>query len=322
MHIKKALLLFFILAAVININSIESAYNFEDKENIFFYIPEQDDLNNYFNLYNYLNDWDNDKIDLEDDHLIKIYENFIYQKTLQGLLFEAFLRQTKNKKIQNQILNTIDKKKYQDEFSQILVRLYNSEEKKFMQDNHEQIQYNYKDQYFDENINLFKMNEIMTYNKELGLMLFENEWAQISYKDKENNKTDDSFFLLYGGGTNSMTINFNRYDNITFRKFYNEKVKDKFHSKKYKDWKIEEIPIKGVLERAGADKIYIGIGIGPDIIPEIDTGTFSIFLYNNKSKKGYSIVYFMNFSKINNNYKMRYRILNHLLMQLTLTFIK
>ena len=76
-----------------------------------------------------------------------------------------------------------------------------------------------------------------------------------------------------------------------------------------------------LFENSGADKIYIGYGVGPDIFPEIDTATFSVYLYNEKLQKGYSITYFMNFSKINNNYKIRHRIWNQILYQLCFSFI-
>jgi len=319
--IKKRLIMIMIIF-FITINIFPKA-NIDNVTNeLFMYVPTQEDINDFFNLFNYLIEWDKNKRNIKDEQLLNYYNAYIGQESFQGLLFEAFLRQTTNKKIQKQILKIIEENNYNDEFSKALYRLYNAKIKRYKQDGATKIQYNYNDGFFDENINLFYMYESLTFNKELGLMLFENDWSQMSYQpDKEEDNKRDSFFLLYGGGTNSMTIHFTRYSDMDFKEFKEEAINDKYNKEKYQNWEIKELNIEGILTRSGADKFYIGIGIGPDMIPEIDCGTFDVYLYNSKLKKGYEISYFMNFSKINNNYKIRHRIWNHLAMQLILTFI-
>ncbi len=152
-------------------------------------------------------------------------------------------------------------------------------------------------------------------------MLFENPWTNISFKSEdEKNKNQNMFFLMYGGGTNSMTIHFNKLSEIEFDDYKKEEI-DKYNPDRNKNWKIIELEKKGILTTSGADKIFIAYDTGPDLFPEIDAGTFNIYLYNEKLKTGYTISYYMNFSKINNNYNLRHRIWNHLLMQVTLSFI-
>lgn len=294
----------------------------KEVKQFFFYIPDQEQINDYFNLFKYLIQWDENKIVINNEKLEKYYTGYVNQDSFQGLLFESFLRQTKNKKIQRQVLQLVKKNKLNDEYSQSLTRLYNSQEEKFkVDDNIEQIQYNYKEQYFDENINLFYQTESLVYNKELGLMLFENPWTNISFKSEdEKNKNQNMFFLMYGGGTNSMTIHFNKLSEIEFDDYKKEEI-DKYNPDRNKNWKIIELEKKGILTTSGADKIFIAYDTGPDLFPEIDAGTFNIYLYNEKLKTGYTISYYMNFSKINNNYNLRHRIWNHLLMQVTLSFI-
>jgi hypothetical protein len=318
----KKLLIIFIFIIFILFNIIPED---NEKEGFFFYLLDQDGLKNYFEKYNYLVALDKNKVILKEEQIKTFFSEYIGLETLDSLILEAFFRQTKNKTIQRKILKYIKKNNLKDEFSQSLFRFYNSKEKKFKQNDSEQIQYSYNDKYFDENINLFYQYENLVFNKELGLMLFENNWAIISYSNKDDKKNQEegknSFFLMYGGGTNSMMINFSRYPDMSFDKFKNEVINDKYNSNKYKKWKTVELEKKHIFENSGADKIFIGYGVGPDIIPEIDSATFSIYLYNEKLKRGYSIMYFMNFSKINNNFKLRHRIWNQILFQLCFTFI-
>ena len=188
----------------------------EDEYNGFFYIPTEEQINDYFNLYKYLNHWDELLKKLNEAKLFELYDGYVGQQSMQGLLFEAFLRQTKNKHIRKKIIEHINDNNLNDEFSQSLVRLYNSKTKTYIQDEQQKIQYNYNDKYYDENINLFKMKEVYFFNNELGMMLFDNDWGIIRFEDKDKKPT---FFFIFGGGTNSMTIDFERYENITLEEF-------------------------------------------------------------------------------------------------------
>jgi hypothetical protein len=152
----------------LNVFFILNSENGSDRsENLFYYIPTEEQATDYFSLFNYL-------------------------------------RYTKNKKIQSRILTMIKNNKINDTFARSLFRLYNSKEEKIIQNDKTQIQYNYNNQYYDENINLFTQAEKLLFNNELDR--------------------------------------------------------------------------SGILSRSGADRIYLGIGVGPDIIPEIDSGCFKIFL--------------------------------------------
>ena len=75
------------------------------------------------------------------------------------------------------------------------------------------------------------------------------------------------------------------------------------------------------MKRAGADKIFLGFGYGDDFVSEIQCGRFVIYMYSSQFKRGYEVSYFMNFSGINNNFKLRKRIWNHLMQNLIFTFI-
>jgi hypothetical protein len=316
---KKYILICFVFILLFSVK-LQSQEQTEGE--FFFYQLDEEEIKDYFDKFQFLIALDKNKVEFTDDKLETFFTKYIGKDSIECLLLESFFRQTKNKKIQTKVLKYIEKNNLNDEYSQSLFRLYNSKVKKYKQDKTEQIQYNYKDQYYDENINLFYQSETLVFNKELGLMLFENPWTNINYKkDDEKNENSGSFFLIYGGGTNSMTINFFKYSDVSFDQFKTQEIDKKYFSDKYKKWKIVELEKKGILEKSGSDKIFIGYGVGPDIVPDIDTATFNIYLYNEKLQKGYSISYFMNFSKINNNYKLRQRIWNQLLLQLCFSFI-
>jgi hypothetical protein len=316
---KKSVILFiFMVLLVIRMQSQES-----ENEGLFFYQIKLDEIKDYFDKYKYLTALDKNNVILTDEKIDLFFKDYIGKETMESLLLESFFRYTKNKEIQKKVLNYLQKNKLSDEYSQSLIRLYNSKEKKYQQDKVEQIQYDYNGKYFDENINLFYQSEKLFFNNELGIMLFDNPWAYLSFKNNDDKKSDDdSFVLIYGGGTNSMTINFNKFPNLDFEQFSAKEINKSYNKQKYDNWKLVELENKEIFENSGSDKIFIGVGIGPDTIPEIDCGTFDIYLYNEKLKCGYSISYFMNFSKINNNYKLRKRIWNQILFQLCFSYIE
>jgi hypothetical protein len=291
----------------------------QEKGQLFLYIPDNETMADYLNMYSYLKDWDRDEIVVDDSRLSALFTYYIGKETLQSLLFESFLRYTKNKDIQNRIINYIDKNKINNSFANNLKKIYAAISVIKQSSGKNVIQYNYNNLEFEENMNLFHFNEVEFFNNELGLLLFDNDWNIMSFSG--TNKDEESFFLIYGGGTNSMTIHFSKYSNINEQDI-ETKYKLNFYNEKYKgNWKITELLLDGILNRAGADKIVIAHGLGPDIIETIETATFNVYLYNRDNKILYEISYFMNFSPININFSERERIFNLLFFQILFVFL-
>jgi hypothetical protein len=313
---KKLLLLVFCFTLS---GCLKGIYHFNDK--LFFYIPNQEEIKEYFEFYNELRDYETGKVKFNEDITIKLYADNINKNTLKSLLFESFLRQTKNTTLKNYLINIINKNHYDDLFSQLLIRLYESKVDQVMQNNKPQTRYNYKNQFYDENINLFNQHEILVFNKKLSFIIFNNTWNVITFKESEKNTNKDFTGFIFGGGTNSICINFDKNVNISFSDFKKNEIENEQNSKLFENWTVKEIGKTEILNNSGADIIYIGAGIGPDQIG-IESGAFIIYLYDNKNNAGYKITLFMNFSKINNNYELRYRIWNQLLMQLCFAYIK
>jgi predicted nucleotidyltransferase len=293
----------------------------QETGDLFLYIPSNEAMSDYFALYSYLRAWDRGEVNTDNERLSAFFRNYVGVDTLQSLLFESFLRYTRNVNIQNQILYYINSNDIYTNFANSLRKLYVAVPITRQSEGKDVIQYSYNNTEFDENINLFLFNEVYTFNNEIGLLLFENDWNMFSY-DNSPNPNIDAFFLIFGGGTNAMTITFRRYANITkdepesiynaiaYRQRYNEK------------WKITTLPLEGILSRAGADRITIAQGLGPDEVAAIETGTFNVYLYKEAENIMYEVSYFMNFAPINIHFLERNRIFNFLFFQLLFAFLR
>lgn len=296
-------------------------YNIEEN-GLFLFIPSEEIMVDYMNFFLYLLAWDKNEVDVDNESATIFFENYIGIDSLHSLLFESFLRYTKNQNIRTSVINYFDIYEINTSFSNSLRKLYASKLEIVQSGGNEKFRYNYNDLEYDENINLFYFEEINTFNHEIGLLLFDNNWDMISYTNPDI--TDmDTFTLIYGGGTNSITVTFSRYLNID-----ENNIESKFnltlYNERYADnWFLNELQLEGILNRAGAERYIISHGIGSDfVINSIETGTFNAYLYNKDRNTLYLISYYMNFSPLNIHFSERNRIFNLLLFNLLFVFTK
>jgi hypothetical protein len=293
----------------------------QEADNLFFYIPNEVEMSNYMDLHTYLNAWDKNEITINNESLATIFSNYVGKDTLESLFFESFLRCTKNKDIHKQVLEYLNTNKINTNFANCLRKLYSAFPKVRRSNGKDYIYYVYNNSEYDENIDLFSFDEVGSLDREIGLLLFNNKWDMFSIAPSDSEKSG-GFFLICGGDTNSMSIHFNKYTN-TDEKNIEKNYKLDYYNRLYNNWKLSEITPEGILNRAGADKIAIGYGIGTDRdIKTIEMGTFNIYLYNKQNKTLYEIGYYMNFSPQNILFTERNRIFNFLLFQLLFVFIK
>ncbi|MDR1388463.1 MAG: hypothetical protein LBJ31_00605 [Treponema sp.] len=290
---------------------LQAGVLFAQTGDLFLYVPSEEIMREYMGMHTYLEQWDNDKIQLDNERLARIFTGFVGEDTLQGLLVESFLRNTKNKTIQNQVVNYINKNRINTGFAAALKKLYAAVPVIHDEDGRQVTQYVYNKSQYEENIDLFSFNEVEFLNGELGMLLFDNKWGVITFEGEGGFST-----LIYGGGTNSITLRFNKYPRIQ------EKDVESTASFSGENWRTFEPPLEGILARSGADRIIAGYRIGPGMIESIDEGTFTVYLYNKKSRNLYEVTYYMNFSAANINYTERTRIYNFLLFQLLFVFIQ
>jgi len=186
----------------------------QEKDALFFYIPDNESMSYYLNFHSYLIKLDRNETDIDDQTFLAFLDNYIGKNSLQSLLFESFLRHTKNTNIQSKVLKYFIEKNINTNFTNGLMKLYASKPESARQlDGKETLRYNYNNSEFDENINLFNFSEVGLFNREIGMLLFENNWMQTSLNSNDENI--EAFFLLEGGETNALSISFKRYSNIS-----------------------------------------------------------------------------------------------------------
>lgn len=307
--------IFFLLLILIPIEIVA-------QDNFFLYIPSEEEIQDFLGMRIYLKKWNDNEIKVDNKSIDILFNRYLGKDTLHSLMFEAFLRYTKNKSIQDRVLKYIKDKKIDNNFTKNLIKLYASRKITSKNtDGEDVIQYNYKSQEYDENINLFWSDEVNVFNNELGFLLFYNNWHIFNINDT-NDLNRNIVSLIYGGGTNSITIILQKYANIE-EKNIESKFQTELFKKKYENnWENIEMPLEGILRRSGADRIITLHGTGPEIIETIDSGTFIVYLYNRSTKVLYEVSYYMNFSPINIHYSERKRIYNLLLFQLFLVFLE
>ena len=289
---------------------------FSEENKYFFYIPSTEEMQSYFSMKNYLSQWDAGKRVVDDLTFDKIYRNNIGKETINSLLLESFFRNTRNAKIRQQLKQYIKSNKIDSSFSKAIVKKIDSKLEKEKTSEKEVWRYNYDDKEFDENINLFNFREAGVFNNKLGMLLFDNDWNQISFSQKEKT-SEDKFFLIYGGGTNSITINFYEKNGVK-REDLDVAMNQGYYKNRHpNNWQSIELEREGILWNCGADKYIIAFGSDP----ESNSATFNAYLYDEKEKRLYLMSTSMNFSKINMFYSERYRIYNYLLFNSLFCFI-
>lgn len=279
-----------------------------------FYIPDYDETLFFFQTINFLQEWENGKTELTDEKFAEVYTNHVGTGYFSSLLFEQFFRNTKNENIKNQIKRHIENNNINDDFSQALLKKYSSIETEGESNGKKVIQYCYNNEEYDENINLYQAYEVRPFNDEFGMLLFNNDWNVLSYNNESNElNVGKNMFLLYGGGTNSLSISLFQVENVTSEEELSEAFRLNYYEQKHgENWTYGEVNQVGVLSNCGVDRYFVGYGVGPDIVPEIDCGNFVAFLYKEDLQKVYVMDIYMNFSKINMNYEIRNRIYDYL----------
>ncbi|MGI5172685.1 hypothetical protein H0R92_03665 [Treponema sp. OMZ 840] len=281
----------------------------------FFYVPNTGEMNFFIQSWSFLKKWEEEQVSVSDTQFANMYFNRIGKDFFASILYENFFRTTENESIKKQLKAYIENEKLETAYAKTVLKKLNSSAKVFEQDEKKRIQYSYEDKEFDENINLFDFVEVHPFEDEFGMLLFKNDWGVLTYTPEgaEKNEKRKDLFLMYGGGTNSLSIRIKEDENVLNEEDLEKIFMNDFFEKKYPNaWTFMEINKEGILENCGADHYFVGWGRGPDIIPEIDSGTFNAFLFNKTTQKVFSVSFFMNFSQINMNYEIRERLFDYL----------
>jgi hypothetical protein len=262
----------------------------ENFDQFIYYFPDEGNVKNYFDIYSTFILWENDKIKIDDITFDALYKHHIGKNMIQSLLVEIFFAQTKNKNIQTQIINYIDK--YDNSiFGNILKKIYSLNM---------------------EYINLFYFQEVGIFKNELKFLLFDNDW-QILPIDENGN-----FSVLLNSNTNNLLITFKKYENINITEL--ESIVNS--SNKYNNYSVVDYTdiVLNMHSSEKIEKIYLGTGFGQENINILGlySGIFKLYLFNKENKNLYEINYSMNMFNNDILYEYKIRVFNYLFCQLIL----
>jgi hypothetical protein len=274
---NKTLILMYILLvygvfAQVNINPIK------------FYIPSGAEVNAYINLQKYLAKCNSSNVEMDDKVLLNIFKlSFKYDNILQTYLIEAFLRNTKNISVQMAYKEYLKAHSIETEETKKILLIWG--QKSYVKSNAEAYDLENGKRY--EYINLTGLQDIGFFDNHLYLTVPNNEWNILSFNKEPR-------FLIFGGGTNSMSISVKKY-NCSIDDFKNHINDDKI---KYGNEVIRELEINDFLKLCNSNYMVIKYGCENDNGSYL-SGNIDLYLYSMQLGNGYKVSYFMNFSDIN-----------------------
>ena len=292
-------------------------------------VPSKEEVSDYMYLYKNLLAVEEGKRRMDAGLMSRLVEAYYGKDTLEGCLFDSWLLQVGREDVRNYAVDAISALPGSDSdaFLAALERLHASRPEPKSGGRKGNARRDCGDGLHDEGIDYFTESEASAFDGKLGIMLLENSWEELTLKARDGadaGQTDaesgeapagplkpgGSFYLINGGGTNSLSISFDEYtmgetDFVTAI----EAGVDDWFAGKYPDWTFGELAISGEFERSGADRLFIGLGEGPDrAIPEIEGADIIVCLYSREQGRGYAVHYYVNISSANNFFGIRERI--------------
>ena len=110
---KKVLFFFVISLLILGVFSQENEF--------FLYVPTMEEMQNFFGMSNFLSEWEEGSRVVDDECFEGLYQNYIGEDTLDGLVLESFFRNTTNKDIQQQLKKYISTYKIETSFAKAML---------------------------------------------------------------------------------------------------------------------------------------------------------------------------------------------------------
>jgi len=280
--IKKLTSIFFIVFSI-------ASFCFADEELPFeFYIPVQDEVNAFFNLISYLDQYNYDITKPVDELQIKHLLDIGLRSTiLQTYYLMDFIRNTKNESATRLFINYCKNINELPIDYQITLKLLNER-----QDGSNIL----KNGKRFENIRYSNFVEISLFDETLNTMLPSNNWQNISITATANESKNIPSFIT-GGGSNSFLATY-RYFIESEADFIKRVEHKRFDHSKYNHISLIELPIDSFLKLTNASKIYLWLGTSKDEF-SIKSGQIVLSMYSEKYSKSFEITWLINFSKTN-----------------------
>jgi hypothetical protein len=206
----------------------------------------------------------------------KLIEMACSSDSLEGFLFDAFMRSTKNRRVAAFYSDYINSHgMHQQQVQQIQAIL----EARDQTDTDEANSVVTKEGIF-EGIDMFTMGAIDAFAGKLRVTLFSNNTII---------ETDDHTGFLFPGNTNSILIVLKEYQTDKSQ-FLNDIVNSKDD---YENWQILSLNDAAILKNYHADGLWIGIGAKESRDSFIEEKV-NFYLYSDKYKEGFAISWYMN----------------------------
>ncbi len=253
------------------------------------------------------------------DEFPMIYESYAGDD-LFSMMIQNFFRTTRNTDIKQSLYDLLTSGKSLSTREIALLRKLSSIPVP-RYENGEQVGITYiygNREYFDEDIDLFHMNEVRPFDDEYGLLLFSNNWGVFELRDTETEEpvpeSQNKLCLMTGGDTNTVLINLEEVENVTPDSLYDVLAeKSRYYAEKYPDtWRMEEMKKVGVFTTCDADRFFVASGRGPDFFDEIDSAVAIGYIYSEARQKVYVSSFFMNISQVNTFYPVREELFSYI----------
>jgi len=282
---------FVVLLLVVTIVSSVIA---DDDTPFYFYLPVQGEVNAFFNLLPYLDQYNKYTTMLVDKSQFKnLLDIGIKNKIIQTYYLLDFIRNTSNQSVIDYYIQYCSlQNELPLDFVTTLTIVKERENEQNVLKNGKTI----------ENVRYSNFIEIGLFENTLKTMLPDNDWQNISINNKTTKQGDNSFTsFLCGGGTNSFLATY-KYYKETESEFINRVEKNRFDEKKYSHVALMELPVEDFLKLTNASKLYIWLGISKDEF-NIKNGQVVLNMYSKKYSRSYEITWLVNFSDINVYYE-------------------
>jgi hypothetical protein len=269
------------------------------------YVPGEQEISSLMNLQAYLAQYNDDLTKEPDEKQFTSLADLSRKyNMLQTYVFEAFLQNTANRKVTKWYRNYAMALLPASDDVNRTVSLLDRPPAPITDG--QSSNYRLSGGKTAEWICLFGMRELSLFGGRLHALIYgNNSWAKI---DVNNDPTVVRYNC--GGGTNAMLIVFRQY-NVSSDEFVASVVNKDFYHKMYENWSLIKMAKAGVLDRAGADLIYLGQGAKLGYL-DIKESTAALYLYSDKYKQGYEIDWMMNFSSSNVFYEKPERLWHQL----------
>ena len=256
--------------------------------------------------------------DYDDEDFSSKLELIWPEESLRSVYFKNYLLQTEKESIKRSVLDYFTANNINDSYSKAIKTKYNMTEAMDKNNTCEK-RLTYNDEIFDEEVNfsLFTLNKY--FSDRLQVIYPWNSYSQFVVADDE--EKGDSKILMVGGGTNTVTVFLNKYDDSDgeeYDKLLNQQVNKEKYEKVYQ-FDVDEY----MFNNGNVQDASFVFAEGADTFFKGNIRNFDCCLVvHSKTGETYKINYFVNMSTSNVNYDNYFDLYRLFCMYCLMTVVK